>query len=61
MDMRPRRGSIRLDLPSLMLNASHLKIEPPQNTIVPITTWFHNWAKGVSSGDLKGAIEVCCI
>ena len=39
---------------SLMLYVSHLKIQPPQNTIL-------HWDKGVFSRDLKeGAAKVCC-
>jgi hypothetical protein len=48
MNRRPRRESNRSHLPPLMLNMGHLKIEPPQNTIVPIPTWFHNRVKGSS-------------
>ena len=41
-----------------MLDVGHLEIELPQNSIIKIPKEFHNWAKGVSSGGMKGATEV---
>ena len=58
MNRMPRRVSNRSHLSPLMLNAGHLKIEPPPNTIVLKPIEFHKKEKGVFGGDLRGGIEV---
>ena len=54
---------IRLDLPPLMLNVDCVKLEPPQNTSVPVvsTNKIPQPEKDIFGGELKGATKICCI
>jgi hypothetical protein len=62
LNKRSWREGITSHPPPLMLNVTHMVKEPPQNTISPIPTWFHNLAKVAFGWSLKErATEVHCI